>query len=78
MCARSAGKYPSQMPVLVEMFVVVGDDNDAKESAELWRFIPKAFKTYYNVRDPQAILQPATRRRIETTHQKPRASPWKA
>jgi coenzyme F420-dependent glucose-6-phosphate dehydrogenase len=43
------------MPVLVELFVVVGDEDDAKTSAELWRFIPKAFKTYYNVRDPQDI-----------------------
>ncbi len=41
--------------MLVELFVVVGDENEAKASAELWRFIPKAFKTYYNVRDPHAI-----------------------
>lgn len=53
--ARAAGKDPAQMPVLVELFVVVGDEDDAKTSAELWRFIPKAFKTYYNVRDPQDI-----------------------
>lgn len=57
--ARAVGKDSSQMPVLVELFVVVGDENDAKESAELWRFIPKAFKTYYNVREPQAILERA-------------------
>jgi F420-dependent hydroxymycolic acid dehydrogenase len=53
--ARQAGKDPGQMPVLVEQFVVVGDQKDAREAAELWRFIPKAFKTYYNVRDPQEI-----------------------
>ncbi len=58
--ARGAGKDPSQMPVLVEMFVVVGDEGDAKESAELWRFLPKAFKTYYNIRDPQTILERAS------------------
>ena len=58
--ARAAGKDPAQMPVLVEVFVVVGDENEAKASAELWRFIPKAFKTYYNVRDPQAIQDRAT------------------
>jgi len=58
--ARAAGKDPVQMPVLVEVFVVVGDENEAKASAELWRFIPKAFKTYYNVRDPQAIQDRAT------------------
>ena len=33
----------------------------AESSAELWRFIPKAFTTYYNVRDPQQI-----QRRAET------------
>jgi len=58
--ARAAGKDPAQIPVLVELFVVVGDENEAKASAELWRFIPKAFKTYYNVRDPQAIQDRAT------------------
>jgi G6PDH family F420-dependent oxidoreductase len=62
--ARAAGKDPAQMPVLVELFVVVGDEDDAKTSAELWRFIPKAFKTYYNVRDPQDIQD---RARAETS-----------
>lgn len=58
--ARAAGKDPAQMPVLVELFVVVGDENEAKASAELWRFIPKAFNTYYNVCDSQAIQDRAT------------------
>jgi len=40
---------------LVELFVVVGDVKDAQESVDLWRFIPKAFKTYFNIRDPQTI-----------------------
>ncbi len=53
--AQAAGKNPRQMPVLVEQFVVVGDQKDARTSAELWRFLPKAFKSYYNIRDPQAI-----------------------
>jgi F420-dependent hydroxymycolic acid dehydrogenase len=57
--AQSAGKDPAQMPVLVELFVVVGGESEAKASAELWRFIPKAFKTYYNVRDPQEIQRRA-------------------
>jgi hypothetical protein len=48
------------MPVLVELFVVVGDENDAKTSAELWRFLPNAFKSYYNIRDPQEIQNKAT------------------
>jgi F420-dependent hydroxymycolic acid dehydrogenase len=53
--ARAAGKDPAQMPVLVESFVVVGDRKDAEASAQLWRFLPNAFKSYFNIRDPQAI-----------------------
>ncbi len=57
--AKAAGKDASNMPVLVEAFVVYGDKSEAEKSAELWRFIPKAFKTYYNVRDPQEIQRRA-------------------
>lgn len=57
--ARAAGKDPAKMPVLLEAFVTVGDQADAKKAAELWRFLPKAFKTYYNVRDPQEIQNKA-------------------
>jgi TAT-translocated FGD2 family F420-dependent dehydrogenase len=53
--ARAAGKDPADMPVLVEQFVVVGDRTEAAKAAELWRFLPKAFKTYYDVADPAAI-----------------------
>jgi alkanesulfonate monooxygenase SsuD/methylene tetrahydromethanopterin reductase-like flavin-dependent oxidoreductase (luciferase family) len=58
--AKAAGKDPARMPVLVEAFVVVGDKKDAEASAELWRFLPKAFKTYFNIRDPQTIQDRAT------------------
>jgi F420-dependent hydroxymycolic acid dehydrogenase len=47
------------MPVLVEAFVVVADMDEAAKSAELWRFIPKAFKTCHNVRGRQQIQKPA-------------------
>ena len=47
------------MPVLVEQFVVVGDKSEAERAAEQWRFIPKAFKKYYNVADPAAIQSQA-------------------
>jgi TAT-translocated FGD2 family F420-dependent dehydrogenase len=57
--ARAAGKNPAQMPVLVEQFVVVGDRQDAEQAAGLWRFIPKAFKSYYNIRDPREIQRRA-------------------
>ncbi len=55
--AKSAGK--DEPPVLVEQYAVVGDQKDAETAAEFWRFGPKAFKTYYNVRDPQTIQQRA-------------------
>jgi TAT-translocated FGD2 family F420-dependent dehydrogenase len=57
--AKAAGKNPAQMPVLVEQYVIVGKEEEAKSAAELWRFGPKAFKDYYNVRDPQEIQQRA-------------------
>jgi TAT-translocated FGD2 family F420-dependent dehydrogenase len=57
--AKDAGKNPADMPVLVEQFVIVGDARDAQQAAELWRFIPKAFKKYYDVPNPAAIEQQA-------------------
>jgi len=57
--AREAGKDPAGMPVMIEHFVVVGDETDALLAAEQWRFIPKAFKGYYNVRDPAEIQRRA-------------------
>ena len=57
--AKAAGKDVGKMPVLVEQYAVVGDENDAKKAAELWRFGPKAFTKYYNVRDPQEIQKEA-------------------
>jgi TAT-translocated FGD2 family F420-dependent dehydrogenase len=57
--ARAAGRNPADMPVLVEQFVVVGDRSEARQAAELWRFIPKAFKGYHAIRDPAAIQQRA-------------------
>jgi TAT-translocated FGD2 family F420-dependent dehydrogenase len=57
--AREAGRNPGEMPVLVEQFVVVGDENDAKQAARLWHFIPKAFKKYFNVTDPAEIQRQA-------------------
>jgi TAT-translocated FGD2 family F420-dependent dehydrogenase len=58
--AREAGKDPSQMPVFVEAYVVVGGKKEAVQAAQLWRFGPKAWNPYYNVRDPQVIEQKAT------------------
>jgi TAT-translocated FGD2 family F420-dependent dehydrogenase len=57
--AKAAGKDASSVPVLVEQYVVVGDKNEAQSAAELWRFGPKAFKSYYNIRDPKTIQERA-------------------
>ena len=53
--ARDAGRDPKQLPVLVEQYAVVGDQKDVEQAAELWRFGPKAFKTYYNIPNPKTI-----------------------
>jgi TAT-translocated FGD2 family F420-dependent dehydrogenase len=53
--AKEAGKDASKMPVFIEQYVVVGDQKDAEVAAKLWRFGPKAWDPYYNVRDPQEI-----------------------
>jgi TAT-translocated FGD2 family F420-dependent dehydrogenase len=57
--AREAGKNPDAMPVMIEHFVVVGDETDALLAAEQWRFIPKAFKSYFNISDPVEIQRRA-------------------
>lgn len=57
--ARSAGKNPSDMPVLVEQYVVTGTKEQAQRPAELWRFGPKAFKTYFDDPSPAHIQQRA-------------------
>jgi TAT-translocated FGD2 family F420-dependent dehydrogenase len=57
--ARAAGKNPADMPVLIEHYVVVGDEAAAKQAAQFWRFGPKAFKTLYDVPSPVAIQQQA-------------------
>lgn len=53
--ARDAGKDPRAMPVLIEQYAVVGDEQAAREAAELWRFSPKGFLGYHNVTDPHEI-----------------------
>ncbi|MBV9016744.1 MAG: TIGR03557 family F420-dependent LLM class oxidoreductase [Alphaproteobacteria bacterium] len=57
--AQEAGKDTAQMPVLIEQFIVVGGKEAAERAAEKWRFIPKAFKKYYNIGDPAEIQRQA-------------------
>jgi len=57
--ARSVGKDPAKMPVMIEHYAVVGTETDIRYAAEQWRFGPKAFKGLYNVRSPVEIQQKA-------------------
>jgi F420-dependent hydroxymycolic acid dehydrogenase len=50
-----AGKSPTSRAVFVEHLVVVGSEGEARKAAELWRFIPKAWKPYVNIPDPVRI-----------------------
>src|SRR5690348_14564584 len=47
------------MPVVAEKFVVVGGKEEAEQAAELWRFIPKAFESYFGIGDPAEIQRRA-------------------
>ncbi len=53
--ARSAGKDPKSMPLLVEHWVVVGDEQEAARWAPLWRFAPKSWESYVDDPDPRDI-----------------------
>jgi TAT-translocated FGD2 family F420-dependent dehydrogenase len=57
--ARAAGKNTADMPVLIEQFVAVGDKSVAEQAAELWRFLPKAFKGYHKIPNPAEIQRRA-------------------
>jgi F420-dependent hydroxymycolic acid dehydrogenase len=56
---KRQAKTSANYPYWWSQYVVVGDQSEARAAAELWRFGPKAFKEYYNVRDPQTIQQRA-------------------
>ncbi len=57
--ARSAGKNPKSMRILIESFVVVGGQAEAEEAAEFWRFVPIGFKEFIDEPDPRKIEQGA-------------------
>ena len=52
--ARSAGKDPDAMPVMVEHYLVVGGRAEAEEAARKWRFITTAWELF-NEPDPREI-----------------------
>jgi len=57
--ARDAAKDLARMPVFIEQYVVVGGDKEKVEAAEMGRFGPKAWKPYFNIRDPKTIEERA-------------------
>jgi G6PDH family F420-dependent oxidoreductase len=68
---KDARKDAAQTPVLVEQYVVVGDRSEAECAAALWRFGPKAWNPYYDVRDPKTIQERADREvPLETVYEK--------
>ncbi len=58
---KEAGKDPRATPVLVEQYVVVGGQKELAEAVAKWRFGPKAWKPYFNIRDPKEIEARAMR-----------------
>jgi TAT-translocated FGD2 family F420-dependent dehydrogenase len=53
--AREAGKNPDNIPIHAELFVYVGEQQEAQNVAKQWRFLPKAWSDYVNVPDPREI-----------------------
>jgi F420-dependent hydroxymycolic acid dehydrogenase len=56
----AARKDATAIPILAEQFVVLGGRPEAEAAARLWRFIPKAWKPYFNVPDPREIERRAS------------------
>lgn len=57
--ARAAGKDPSRMPILVEHWVVVGDEDEARRWTPLWQFSPRAWTHFVDDPDPEHIQREA-------------------
>jgi TAT-translocated FGD2 family F420-dependent dehydrogenase len=58
---KEAGREVQTAPVLVEQYVVVGGKSELDEAVSKWRFGPKAWKPYFNIRDPKEIEARAMR-----------------
>lgn len=56
---RPAGKETRQMPIVIEHWALFGDEAEAKQLAELWRFNPKAWEKYVHNPDPADIERQA-------------------
>lgn len=56
--AHEVGHDPATMPRLVEHYVVVGDEAEARAAADLWRFTVGSWQ-FLHIADPRAIQQQA-------------------
>lgn len=54
-----SGRKLADMHVLIEHYVVVGDQRDAEAAAQLWRFGPRAFSSFLDIADPAVIERQA-------------------
>lgn len=69
--AAAAGKDPEGLPLLVELYAVVGDEDEALEAARLWQFGP-VMNELIAVSDPRVI-----QRRAEAMSSRERTiRPW--
>src|SRR2546426_6704833 len=58
--ARESGKTPATLPIILELYAVLGGEREAKQSADLWRFTPNAWKHgYFDEVNPLLIQQKA-------------------
>jgi TAT-translocated FGD2 family F420-dependent dehydrogenase len=67
---RDAGKDPQNMSILVEQFVIAGDQEEGRRWAPLWRFHPRGFsKDMLYDPDPRSIQRKAQEIPLEETLQ---------
>jgi len=60
--ARESGKNPATLPIIVEQYTVVGGEREARQSADLWHFGPRAWQHgYFDEVNPLRIQQKAER-----------------
>lgn len=62
--ARDSGKDPRKLPIMVEHWVVVGDEREANRVAKRWRFIPKAWETGFFDNISPSTIQTSAEKRI--------------
>jgi F420-dependent hydroxymycolic acid dehydrogenase len=67
---RKAGKDPGSLPIMTELFVVVGDQDEAARGAELWRFHPRGWdRSMLYDPNPRSIRQKAEDIPLQSVYQ---------